>query len=1425
MDNHNFEYSDIPGFHINIPKNNHSVPAAFQDDTEVAESFSEPHFQNSSEHYFQDNATHSQSDQKLDEPSIYDIRMNENNVYENTHCSQDTSDQNRTSYCPEIQNQSLDNAPLLSFSENLQQNPHEETYINSVSPSQGFSSQFLPEQFSNQNVFPDNIQPSGDVNTNAQQPENISADNPSEFLAPKKNDAYFPNASVNPEADASMYSTPNEDLNMTGSYSEPPLETEMEYPEVGITRNTSSGTESSFGCVSPYLPPVDDPIGSFDNGEHSTGTALHEVENSVDYNINNTPVEELNLYHSEAALPQLQNQEDPTVSTSNFVNQESDPESSTNHNREQDVSDNEVLFDSLQSVDVSNTPIRNPEEKDLLCGSDVDTPQISSADVDSSLGCASPLLPPIDDDIEHEVTGTPPQNIGERELHHSTEEKSAAVEETESLEPADIDIGREITATPPQNIGDKDTLHSNEEKAICETVSFGDAVETPPPINNDTGAGVTDAPSLNVGERDPLSSSEEKGNPLAVDETLECITNSLEEGIEASKEKEKNSPSAEKVRALSPMITLLDGDFGEGIETFSSADNNEDSEKKFKTDVEENRIVTRAKTGAIPNKTPRFIEEFGDSDDSSKHSVQMDEWEYEDGAEIAPCKPDPTVTVHQDVLRVTDEELAFYKEMFQSNGIEGVLKLRLHCTSCGRHIGAAPNYIHLGNRHKVLRVLTCNRCRSFYGIGQFTKDSDGSELYCRWCGQGGQVICCSSCPNVFCQPCIRRNFGNVQLNTITALNEWACFLCNYKELWPLRAICWALLSYTMKEKKDALTSNDLRKNERLEEDRSKCCGKKQRKRKHPARTRASGSKVNNNLQVNATVQEVDNPDASASAFDESIDFGDHFLFGGENFENSPDISNVEGHQENASEEDDYLDLSQFVQPILEEKSPSHPRNAPVATSSRPTPQLAPINRNYRPLAPKPIVKPKTKAKTFQPPGTVAQQVMTSAGPRILIRQGNLLQPGLEPINSQPNRINVPVQSATVSRPIFTSNSQGQPQLKSRNPSNFLSNMDGVRSMEQLQSLNQVPWFRDGIDSIRAVGFALNKRIRDLEARFHSLKNKQDVEKVMVLGKKLDRLSKKTDQRFKQITSTIQSQCRSWAYKNGGDPFNSYNEAPSDWDDDMELSKPLEKVMIPVNASALQSSGIRPGLLLRPCAPPPLVRVNSPLPFQGRFPQVSMQPRPRAPGPVFVRGQVLPVRTVFRGGNQHPAPRSRFPLHNPAYRFKQIQSNPRPVVPLVAQNDVLRVGAFINQRNGPNSVSISLTPSKRPRLDSDSDSDSDIVVCPTVPELLKMHNVKPCRVRLEKCDDFIVSFLEKQQQIRSESENTIAVPQSCIIEEEVISSGNPFISEVETTLLVSNINESIENDNIVSLNDTTNSTNQAAKADSDDDIEIISEVTT
>ena len=77
---------------------------------------------------------------------------------------------------------------------------------------------------------------------------------------------------------------------------------------------------------------------------------------------------------------------------------------------------------------------------------------------------------------------------------------------------------------------------------------------------------------------------------------------------------------------------------------------------------------------------------------------------------------------------------------------------KLHCTICNKHLGCSLNVEAKLVVHKMLKVLACKSCSRFYGDGNFPCDnSDNSETYCRWCGQGGNLICCNFCQKVFCK--------------------------------------------------------------------------------------------------------------------------------------------------------------------------------------------------------------------------------------------------------------------------------------------------------------------------------------------------------------------------------------------------------------------------------------------------------------------------------------------------------------------------------------------------------------------------------------------------------------------------------------------------------------------------------------------------
>ena len=70
--------------------------------------------------------------------------------------------------------------------------------------------------------------------------------------------------------------------------------------------------------------------------------------------------------------------------------------------------------------------------------------------------------------------------------------------------------------------------------------------------------------------------------------------------------------------------------------------------------------------------------------------------------------------------------------------------------------------------------------------GEWEKDEHGSECYCRWCANGGEMICCDSCTNAYCKRCITRNLGRKMFNQINDSDTWKCFLCDPKPIYAMR---------------------------------------------------------------------------------------------------------------------------------------------------------------------------------------------------------------------------------------------------------------------------------------------------------------------------------------------------------------------------------------------------------------------------------------------------------------------------------------------------------------------------------------------------------------------------------------------------------------------------------------------------------------
>ncbi|XP_041972880.1 transcriptional regulator ATRX [Aricia agestis] len=248
---------------------------------------------------------------------------------------------------------------------------------------------------------------------------------------------------------------------------------------------------------------------------------------------------------------------------------------------------------------------------------------------------------------------------------------------------------------------------------------------------------------------------------------------------------------------------------------------------------------------------------MGDTSNANETADGNEKPAQGDADVVFPPFPEPTQDDFEE--DISSEEREYYKTKFADLNL--IKTLKLHCTACDRHLGCSARNENRMRVHPMLRTLICQTCLTFYNSGEFDKGEDGSELYCRWCGQGGQVYCCSDCPHVFCAKCVKRNLGTKKIKEIEELDDWKCFKCNPRCLWDLRATCWALLRFCDMKNQITYKTQDQELKEKYQiscvQDFSECCKRKSKVKENSGvikRESSRAQKDSNTAKTTPTIQ-------------------------------------------------------------------------------------------------------------------------------------------------------------------------------------------------------------------------------------------------------------------------------------------------------------------------------------------------------------------------------------------------------------------------------------------------------------------------------------------------------------------------------------------------------------------------------------------
>lgn len=248
----------------------------------------------------------------------------------------------------------------------------------------------------------------------------------------------------------------------------------------------------------------------------------------------------------------------------------------------------------------------------------------------------------------------------------------------------------------------------------------------------------------------------------------------------------------------------------------------------METNMEEGGSSDKARLLGTPRskRKPSFVTKYVESDEDPKEEIIADS-DPEVDMESLPLgtvvvQPEPVLNEDKDDFKGPEfrsrskvkADLSLPKKR-PEDGLHGIVS----CTACGQQV----NHFHKDSiyRHPALQVLICKACFKYYMSDDINRDADGMDEQCRWCAEGGNLICCDFCHNAFCKTCILRNLGRKELSTIMdEESKWQCYICQPEPLLDLVAACNSVFDNL----EQLLQQN--KKKIRVENDKGKICDQK-----------------------------------------------------------------------------------------------------------------------------------------------------------------------------------------------------------------------------------------------------------------------------------------------------------------------------------------------------------------------------------------------------------------------------------------------------------------------------------------------------------------------------------------------------------------------------------------------------------------------